>query len=117
MDFRRRGRVWAPLPHAPVVHGKAGRHQYTPAITHPEFFYGFLGVAIAWQLAFLVIARDPVRYRLMMLPAVVEKYSFGIACIVLFLQQRLNFMIVPFACIDLLLGTLFIVSYLRTPSA
>jgi len=88
-----------------------------PAINHPEYFYGFLGVAIAWQLAFLVIARDPSRYRLMMLPSIVEKYSFGIACVVLYLQQRLNFMIVPFACLDLLLGTLFLVSYLRTPSS
>jgi hypothetical protein len=36
---------------------------YPPVITHPEYFYGFLGVAIAWQLCFLVIAKDPVRYR------------------------------------------------------
>ena len=26
-----------------------------PPITHPEHFYGFIGVVIAWQLAFLVI--------------------------------------------------------------
>ncbi|QDU28604.1 hypothetical protein ETAA8_37070 [Anatilimnocola aggregata] len=88
-----------------------------PKIEHPEFFYGFLGVAIAWQLAFLVIARDPARYRLMMLPAVVEKYSFGIACLVLFWQARLNVLIAPFAGIDLLLGTLFIAAYLHTKSA
>jgi hypothetical protein len=30
-----------------------------PPITHPEFYYGFLGVTLAWQVAFLVIARDP----------------------------------------------------------
>ena len=27
-----------------------------PAITHPEFFYGFVGVVLAWQIAFLCIA-------------------------------------------------------------
>src|SRR5215469_6103014 len=34
-----------------------------PAITHPGFYYGFVGVALAWQIAFLVIARDPARMR------------------------------------------------------
>ena len=42
---------------------------YPPAITHPEYFYGFLGVAIAWQVAFLIIGQDPLRFRPMMLPS------------------------------------------------
>jgi hypothetical protein len=25
-----------------------------PAITHPEFFYGFVGLGVAWQIAFYV---------------------------------------------------------------
>jgi pimeloyl-ACP methyl ester carboxylesterase len=50
-----------------------------PSITHPEYYYGFVGVAIAWQVAFLVISRDPVRYRLMMIPAIIEKGSYVIA--------------------------------------
>jgi hypothetical protein len=45
---------------------------YPPAITHPEYFYGFAGVTLAWQIAFLVVASNPGRFRLMMLPAVVE---------------------------------------------
>src|SRR6185503_235028 len=69
------------------LEAKTGR-DFPPAITHPEFFYGFIGVAAAWQVAFLIIARDPVRYRLMMIPAMLEKLSFGIAAIVLFLQER-----------------------------
>jgi hypothetical protein len=32
-----------------------------PPITHPGFYYGFVGVALAWQVAFLIISRDPVR--------------------------------------------------------
>ena len=32
-----------------------------PPITHPGFFYGFVGVAMVWQLAFILIARDPTR--------------------------------------------------------
>jgi hypothetical protein len=31
---------------------------FPPPITHPEYFYGFIGVALAWQIAFLLIARD-----------------------------------------------------------
>jgi len=30
-----------------------------PPITHPGFYYGFVAVGLAWQFAFLVIARDP----------------------------------------------------------
>lgn len=84
---------------------------YPPAITHPEYFYGFAGVALSWQLAFLVIARDPVRYRPLMLPAVLEKATFGIAAWVLFFQQRTPTLIVGFASIDLILGVLFIAAY------
>ena len=51
-----------------------GRDQ-PPPIAHPEFFYGLVGVAVAWQFAFLVISLDPPRYRLLMLPAVIEKES------------------------------------------
>lgn len=84
-----------------------------PAITHPEFFYGFVGCALAWQLAFLVIGRDPLRYRPLMIPAVVEKLSFGGAGIVLYLQQRIDVSVLVFAGIDLLLGLLFSAAFLR----
>ena len=49
--------------------------QTPPPITHVEFFYGFIGAALAWQVVFLLIARDPARYRLMMLPSILEKIS------------------------------------------
>ncbi len=87
---------------------------YPPAITHPEFFYGFNGVALAWQVAFLVISRDPARFRPLMLPAVLEKASFGIAGWILFAQQRIPALIVGFASLDLVLGTLFIAAYFLT---
>ncbi len=34
-----------------------------PAITHSEEYYGCIGVALAWQRMFLLVARDSVRYR------------------------------------------------------
>lgn len=89
-----------------------------PAITHPEYYYGFIGVVIAWQVLFLILARDPIRYRPMMLPAVLEKAGFGFAAIVLYVQQRLSMEMLGAGLIDLVLGSLFVVAYLRTrPSA
>lgn len=85
-----------------------------PPITHPEYFYGFIGIALAWQLVFFVISRDPARYRPLMLPAVVEKASFGLATIALFLAGRLSTEMLGAGLLDLLLGTLFVIAYLRT---
>jgi hypothetical protein len=62
--------------------------QFPPPLTHPEFFYGFLGIAAAWQIAFLVIGSDPARFRPMMVPAVLEKLGYGIAVLVLVVQGR-----------------------------
>lgn len=88
---------------------------YPPAITHPEYFYGFAGVTLAWQMAFLVIASNPSRFRLMMLPAVFEKFSYGLAILFLYAQQRVHTLILGSAVIDLLLGTLFVLAFWRTP--
>jgi hypothetical protein len=98
------------------LEGRIGRDA-PPPITHPEFFYGFLGVAVAWQAAFLVIARDPVRFRPLMLPAVLEKASFGLAAIALWLGGRLAASMLAVGLIDLALGVLFVVSFLRTPES
>jgi len=94
---------------------RVGR-DYPPPITHPEFFYGFVGVALAWQVAFLIIARDPARYRPLMLAAVLEKFSFGVTTVVLFAQERLAAPLV-FGVIDLVLGVLFVAAYLRLAPA
>ncbi len=75
-----------------------------PAITHPEFFYGFIGVTLAWQVVFLVIARNPVRYRPLMLVSVLEKLAYGVPAIALFMQQRVKTMTLAFGCVDLVLG-------------
>lgn len=88
-----------------------------PAITHPGFFYGFAGAALAWQIAFFFIAADPVRYRPLMIPSIIEKFSFGGAVVILVLQQRMHSADLLFAGTDLLLGVLFVVAYFKTPRA
>jgi hypothetical protein len=86
-----------------------------PPITHPAFFYGFIGAALAWQIAFFVIATDPARYRGLMIPAVLEKFSYGSAVMILVAQGRMRSSDLAFGVIDLLIGTLFAVAYLKTP--
>lgn len=85
-----------------------------PPITHPEHFYGFVGVALAWQLAFLLIARDPVRFRPLMPVAVLEKLSFGVAAIVLYTQGRVAGSVLSFGFIDLILAALFTAAFVAT---
>lgn len=91
--------------------------EYPPAITHPEFFYGFVGTAAAWQVAFLVIARDPMRYRSLMPAAILEKATFGFAAIWLFQQGRIPASVLAFAGIDLLLGLGFVAAFVATGNA
>ncbi len=85
-----------------------------PPITHPEFFYGFICVVIAFQVLFLILSTDPVRYRPMMLAAVLEKIGFPIAVVLLYMQQRVAATMLAPAAIDLLLCVLVLISYLKT---
>lgn len=85
-----------------------------PPITHPAFFYGFVGCALAWQVAFCFMATDPVRYRPMTIPAVLEKATWAIAVVVLVSQGRTRPSDLVFAGTDSLLGVLFVVAYFKT---
>jgi hypothetical protein len=87
-----------------------------PPITHPGFYYGFVGAGLAWQIAFLIIAKYPVRLRLIMIPAVIEKFTYGIAMFALYSQARVHGSDMVFAIVDTLLGILFIVAFVKTPS-
>ncbi|MCK9408417.1 MAG: hypothetical protein WCX28_01440 [Bacteriovoracaceae bacterium] len=87
---------------------------YPPAITHPEYFYGFIGVTLTWQFLFIMIARDIRRYRMMMIPAILEKFLYAVAGFVLFTHGRVSSMIASFAGIDLVFGALFIVAFIKT---
>ncbi len=85
--------------------------QDPPPITHPAFYYGFAGAGLTFQLVFFVIGSDPVRFRPMMIPAVLEKFSYGTALTVLFMQHRLHPADLTFGCVDLLFGALFLLAF------
>ena len=89
---------------------------FPPPITHPEFYYGFTGVALAWQVAFLIIARDPIKYRLMMIPGIFEKLAFSVPTFILFAQGQAPATLLVFATIDLFLALMFWVSFKRLKS-
>lgn len=85
-----------------------------PPITHPEFFYGFVCVTVAFQLVFLVIATDPLRFRPLMLVSLIEKFPFVIAIAVLYMQSRVGWQMVVAAAIDAFWGIMFLIAYLKT---
>jgi len=88
---------------------------YPPPITHPEYYYGFFGVTLAWQFLFLVIASDPVRYRRAMLPAMLEKASFAVAIPILYAAGRVAAVWIGLASMDAAWLVLFVAAYWRTP--
>jgi len=85
-----------------------------PAITHPEYFYGFIGLGLAWQFLFLVLSTDPVKYRAMILPSILEKISYGIALAVLFAQHRLPVSVLAVGSVDWIFALLFLAAYFKS---
>jgi hypothetical protein len=90
-----------------------GRQGGAP-ITYPQFFYGFLSVAMAWQFAFLVIGSNPARFRLMMIPGMLEKFGHVAGMSVLYFQARISTTDIITAVPDLLLGVLFTIAFVKT---
>jgi hypothetical protein len=107
--------IWGVLVLTPLyfIFNLIGR-QDPPPITHPGFYYGFAGVALAWQFAFFVIATNPRRFRPMMVPSILEKLIWGVTVIVLHLQGRIGSGDVALASVDLFLGLLFLVAFFKT---
>jgi hypothetical protein len=78
--------IWGVLVLAPLyfMFDLIGRND-PPPITHPGFFYGFVGAGLAWQIVFFVIATG-----------------------------RMHPSDLVFVGSDLVLGVLFVLAYLKT---
>jgi hypothetical protein len=87
--------------------------QYPPAINHREFYYGFIGVAVAWQVLFLILATDPRRYRPMIIPAILEKLGYGIVVLVMMARGEIAGGPAIGGIIDLVLAALFAYAFVR----
>ena len=90
--------------------------RYAAPVDYPQFFYGFVSVAMAWQIAFLVIGSNPARFRPLMIPAIVEKFGHVAGVTVLYAQGRLSVADAMAAGPDLLLGVLFLMGFAMTPT-
>jgi hypothetical protein len=109
--------IWGILVITPLffIFDKIGL-QDPPPITHPLFFYGFAGVAFAWQFVFLVIASNPVRFRPLMLVGILEKLGYFVPAVILYSQHRVHIADVYLSCGDALLAVLFLLAYFKTPA-
>ena len=85
-----------------------------PPFTHPVFYYGFIAVVQVWHAAFCWIATDPVRFRPMMVFAVMEKFVFVFVVIVVWLGGHAISALLLVAAVDFLLGVLFLAAFFKT---
>jgi len=110
--------VWGILVITPLffIFDKIGQ-QDPPPVTHPLFYYGFAGVAVAWQFVVLASGSNPVRFRPLMLVSILEKLGYFLPAVVLYLQHRVHPVDLVISCGDALLAVLFFIAYLKTPSS
>ena len=111
--------IWGLLVIIPGFFNEAAiAKQQPPALNHVEYFYGFYTVALAFQVLFLLISRDPVRHRALMPACMLEKFGYIAAMGILLALGRIPHLIGIFAALDLIWGVLFIAAYRKTaPSA
>ena len=107
--------IWGIVVVTPLyfLHDVTGQPYAAPTL-YPHFFYGFLSVTMAWQIAFLVIGSNPVRFRPLMIPTIVEKAGYVIVVAVLYSHGRVSPAEASTAVPDCLLGLLFVAAFLKT---
>jgi len=91
-----------------------GGEAWSVYTSHPQYVHGFFLVTLAWQVAFLLIATDPVRYRLLMLAAMLEKFPFTIATLLLYAAGDVPVEVLVAGLIDAVFGVLFSIAYIMT---
>ncbi len=109
--------LWGVLIVTPLyfLYDTVGR-QYPPPITHPDFYYGFVSVTLAWQVAFLLMGTDPIRFRPLMIAAILEKVGYLATLSTLYLQGRLQFGQLVVVSPDAIFGLLFVAALITTSS-
>ena len=91
--------------------------RYPAPTDYPHFFYGFLSVALAWQIAFLIIGINPLFFRALMIPSILEKFGWVATLAVLYSQSRIPAIDARAAIPDLALGILFLAAFVKTAAA
>ena len=94
----------------------SGRRYGVPT-EYPQFYYGFLSVAMAWQIAFLIIGSNPTRFRVLMIPGILEKLGFVVPLVVLYQQARVTWADAQAAVPDFALAILMMLAFVKTRSS
>lgn len=84
-----------------------------PPVTHPEFYYGFVVIVLVWQIAFLIISRDPVRYVPLMPALFLEKLLYPIVVFALYAEGRVTVQSFPGPIVDLVLLAMFVTVWMK----
>jgi len=79
---------------------------------HPEYYYGFVGVAATLNVLYLLIARDPLRWHAAMLLGVCGKVSFAFPTWLLYVSGRAPLAVALFATVDLAWAAVFFVTWI-----
>lgn len=112
------GGIWGVLIIGPLFFAESFVAESTgKPFNHPDVYYGFVAAVFSWQLSYLVIGRDPARYRPFMLLGALGKVIYAGGCWLLFAQGRIPVNVPAIATPDLLLAALFVVAWLRTEPA
>src|SRR5262245_6073749 len=91
--------------------------RYSPPVAYPHFFYGFVGVALVVQIAFLLFGGNPVLFSALMIPSMLEKFVYVATLAVLYSQARISAVDAQAAVPDFLLGLLFVAAFVKTRAA
>ena len=84
------------------------------AVADPHWYYGFAAVALAFQVVYLMIGRDPARYRPLMPVCGLAKFGFGIVVWTLVGLGRTEPMFGLIATPDMLWAAAFLMAYRMT---
>lgn len=94
-----------PLPFLRTTIEQAG------SLSHPEYFYGFIGVCVAFQFIFFLVARRPAHYRALMPCCALEKMLFAGPTAVLVAAGQTPPSLLLFAGVDTVFLVLFLCAY------
>ena len=94
----------------------SGRRYGVPT-EYPQFYYGFLSVAMAWQIAFLIIGSNPARFRMLMIPGMLEKLGYVVGLSLLYQQARVTWADAQAAVPDFALAILMMLAFVKTRSS
>ncbi len=77
----------------------------------PEYYYGFIGAALGFQIVYWLIGGAPRQYRALMLVGVFGKLSFWVPTALLWSMGRTATSTFALVCGDLLLAIAFVVAW------